>query len=119
LFCSLYTFVSTRFCADSYYGKIQDHDEAYYKSFNMIITGLDSVEARRWINATLVGMVDEDDPESLKPLIDGGTEGAFCGLRGGPSVTMTMTNWSRHLIRVQGSSEGYLADHVGMLWMFG
>ncbi|KAG7549045.1 hypothetical protein FFLO_03081 [Filobasidium floriforme] len=58
-----------------YYGKIQDHDEAYYKSFNMIITGLDSVEARRWINATLVGMVDEDDPESLKPLIDGGTEG--------------------------------------------
>jgi hypothetical protein len=52
----------------------------------MIITGLDSVEARRWINATLVGMVDEDDPESLKPLIDGGTEGAFRGLQGGPSV---------------------------------
>jgi molybdopterin/thiamine biosynthesis adenylyltransferase len=89
LICSQYdySFVSTRLlCAGSYYGKIQDHDEAYYKSFNMIITGLDSVEARRWINATLVGMVDEDDPESLKPLIDGGTEGAFWGLRGGPSV---------------------------------
>ena len=75
---------SEQFCYDfaslspaRYYGKIQDHDEAYYKSFNLIITGLDSVEARRWINATLVGMVDDEDPESLKPLIDGGTEGEF------------------------------------------
>jgi hypothetical protein len=34
------------------------------------------VEARRWINATLVNMVDWDDPQrTLKPLIDGGTEG--------------------------------------------
>lgn len=59
----------------SYHGKIQDHPSSYYKSFHLIVTGLDSVEARRWINATLVQMVDEDDPESLKPLIDGGTEG--------------------------------------------
>ena len=58
-----------------YYGKIQDKDESYYKQFNIIICGLDSVEARRWINATLVNMVDDEDPESLKPLIDGGTEG--------------------------------------------
>jgi hypothetical protein len=58
-----------------YHGKIQDHPTSFYSSFNLIITGLDSVEARRWINATLVGMVDEDDPESLVPLIDGGTEG--------------------------------------------
>lgn len=43
--------------------------------FHVVICGLDSIEARRWINATLVGMVDEDDPDSLKPLIDGGTEG--------------------------------------------
>jgi molybdopterin/thiamine biosynthesis adenylyltransferase len=42
----------------------------------MIICGLDSVEARRWINATLVNMVDWNDPErTLKPLIEGGTEG--------------------------------------------
>ena len=46
--------------------------------FNLIICGLDSVEARRWINATLVNMVDEENPESLKPLIDGGTEGTLC-----------------------------------------
>ena len=43
--------------------------------FKMIICGLDSIEARRWINAILVGMVDMENPESLKPLIDGGTEG--------------------------------------------
>lgn len=58
-----------------YHGKIQDKDESYYMQFNIIVCGLDSVEARRWINATLVNMVDEDNPESLKPLIDGGTEG--------------------------------------------
>lgn len=56
-------------------GKIQDKDEDYYMQFKFVICGLDSVEARRWINATLVGMVDDENPESLKPLIDGGTEG--------------------------------------------
>lgn len=58
-----------------YCGKIQDKDEDYYLQFNIIVCGLDSIEARRWINATLVGMVDEDNVDSLKPLIDGGTEG--------------------------------------------
>lgn len=43
--------------------------------FNIVICGLDNVEARRWMNATLVNLVDENNPESLKPLIDGGTEG--------------------------------------------
>lgn len=56
-------------------GKIQDKDEDYYMQFKIIVCGLDSIEARRWINATLVGMVDPENPESLKPLIDGGTEG--------------------------------------------
>ncbi|KAI9375485.1 hypothetical protein BJX61DRAFT_493910 [Aspergillus egyptiacus] len=58
-----------------YVGKIQDKDEDYYMQFKIIVCGLDSIEARRWINSTLVGMVDMDNPESLKPLIDGGTEG--------------------------------------------
>lgn len=58
-----------------YVGKIQDKDEDYYMQFKIVICGLDSIEARRWINSTLIGMVDMDDPESLKPLIDGGTEG--------------------------------------------
>jgi NEDD8-activating enzyme E1 len=58
-----------------YYGKIQDKDDDYYKQFQVVICGLDSIEARRWINMTLVDLVDQEDPESLVPLIDGGTEG--------------------------------------------
>lgn len=60
-----------------YVGKIQDKDEDYYMQFNIVICGLDSIEARRWINSTLISMVDEDDPSSLKPLVDGGTEGTY------------------------------------------
>ncbi|KAI9821426.1 MAG: hypothetical protein M1826_000662 [Phylliscum demangeonii] len=58
-----------------HYCAIQDKDEDYYMQFKLVICGLDSIEARRWINATLVGLVDVDDMDSLKPLIDGGTEG--------------------------------------------
>lgn len=58
-----------------FFGKIQDKDEDYYMQFTLVVCGLDSVEARRWINATLVNMVDMSNSESLKPLIDGGTEG--------------------------------------------
>ncbi|KAH0608888.1 uncharacterized protein H6S33_001116 [Morchella sextelata] len=58
-----------------YYGAIQDKGPDYYMQFQLVICGLDSVEARRWINATLVDMVDPENQESLKPLIDGGTEG--------------------------------------------
>jgi ubiquitin-activating enzyme E1 C len=60
-----------------YVGKIQDKDEDYYMQFKLVVCGLDSIEARRWINSTLVGMVNLEEPESLKPLIDGGTEGEF------------------------------------------
>jgi ubiquitin-activating enzyme E1 C len=61
-------------------GKIQDKDEAFYKSFNIILAGLDNIEARRWLNSVIVGLVeyDEDgeiDPSTIIPLIDGGTEG--------------------------------------------
>jgi ubiquitin-activating enzyme E1 C len=58
-----------------FFGKIQDKDDDYYMQFGIVVCGLDSVEARRWINATLVNLVDGENPESLKPLIDGGTEG--------------------------------------------
>lgn len=56
--------------------RIQDFDESFYMQFTIVVCGLDSIEARRWINATLINMVDEDNMDSLKPLIDGGTEGA-------------------------------------------
>ncbi|KAI1098691.1 hypothetical protein F4804DRAFT_114966 [Jackrogersella minutella] len=55
--------------------RIQEFDEDFYMQFQIVVCGLDSIEARRWINATLVNMVDMDDQDSLKPLIDGGTEG--------------------------------------------
>lgn len=55
--------------------KIQDKDDDFYMQFTIVICGLDSIEARRWINSTLVNLVDGDNPESMKPLIDGGTEG--------------------------------------------
>lgn len=55
--------------------RIQEFDEDFYMKFQIIVCGLDSIEARRWINATLVAMVDEENQESLKPLVDGGTEG--------------------------------------------
>lgn len=86
-----------------YCGKIQDKDEEYYMQFNLVICGLDSIEARRWINAKLVGMVDDNDPDSLKPLIDGGTEGMY--FRSGIEVI--------HLIlpRVQGPGKSDIANN--------
>ena len=50
---------------------IQDKDPSFYASFNVILSGLDNVEARRWLNATVVGLVEVDDdgdptdPESI------------------------------------------------------
>lgn len=59
--------------------KIQDFDEDFYRQFSIVICGLDSIIARRWINAMLVSLLvyEEDilDQTSLIPLIDGGTEG--------------------------------------------
>ncbi len=37
--------------------KIQDKDEDWYRQFQLIICGLDSIDARRWINSTLANMV--------------------------------------------------------------
>jgi len=64
----------------AHHGMIQDKGPDFYKSFNCIISGLDNVEARRWLNATVCGLVqlDEDgdpDPSTIIPIIDGGTEG--------------------------------------------
>ncbi|KAG5519158.1 hypothetical protein PMAC_002246 [Pneumocystis sp. 'macacae'] len=58
-----------------YHCKIQDKDETFYMQFNIIISGLDNIEGRRWINSMLVNIVDPEFPESLKPFIDGATEG--------------------------------------------
>ncbi|KAI6239579.1 NEDD8-activating enzyme E1 catalytic subunit [Aphelenchoides fujianensis] len=60
--------------------KIQDKEPEFYRKFAIVICGLDSVEARRWINQMLCDLVmfDEEgkpDMSTIIPLIDGGTEG--------------------------------------------
>ncbi|ABN67018.2 predicted protein [Scheffersomyces stipitis CBS 6054] len=57
-----------------YFGKIQDKPLEYYRQFGVIVCGLDSIEARRWINATVVSLVDSE-LNNLIPMVDGGTEG--------------------------------------------
>ncbi len=59
---------------------IQSFDEEFYKQFQIVIAGLDNIEARRWINSMLHSLVEFDsemtpDPATQRPLIDGGTEG--------------------------------------------
>lgn len=58
----------------SHFCKIQDKTPDFYQQFGVVICGLDNVEARRWINALLVGFVDAE-MNNLIPLVDGGTEG--------------------------------------------
>lgn len=63
-----------------HHGKIESKDESFYKSFSCIISGLDNVEARRWLNSFICKLVQKDedgdiDPETIIPIIDGGTEG--------------------------------------------
>ncbi|CAI5760781.1 unnamed protein product [Candida verbasci] len=56
-----------------FFGKIQDKSIEFYSQFDLVISGLDSIEARRWINATLVNLSSSNN--KIIPLIDGGTEG--------------------------------------------
>lgn len=64
-----------------HFKKIQDMDVDFYRRFNIVICGLDSILARRWINGLLLSLVEYDtetntiDQSTIIPLIDGGTEG--------------------------------------------
>jgi len=65
-----------------HYKRIQDYDEDFYAAFQIIVCGLDSILARRWINGMLLSFLNYDDegnvdPEKSQiiPLVDGGTEG--------------------------------------------
>lgn len=64
----------------AHFGNIMDMDESFYRQFHLVIAGLDSIDARRWLNACLIGLVEYDengnvDPSTVIPLVDGGTEG--------------------------------------------
>jgi ubiquitin-activating enzyme E1 C len=58
-----------------HYARIQDFSDEFYQQFSMVVCGLDSVDARRWINQKLISLYDPEDPSTLIPMIDGGTEG--------------------------------------------
>uniref|UniRef100_M4APQ4 NEDD8-activating enzyme E1 catalytic subunit n=1 Tax=Xiphophorus maculatus TaxID=8083 RepID=M4APQ4_XIPMA len=62
-----------------HFKKIQDFDDSFYRQFHIIVCGLDSIIARRWINGMLISLLSYEDgvldPSSIIPLIDGGTEG--------------------------------------------
>ena len=66
--------------------KIQDFDEDFYREFHLVVCGLDSIVARRWINGMLISMLEFDDDGELDrstsvPLVDGGTEGFKVNIR--------------------------------------
>jgi ubiquitin-activating enzyme E1 C len=70
-----------------HYKKIQDMDDDFYRSFNIVVCGLDSILARRWINGLLLSLLEYDeatgviDQGTIIPLIDGGTEGFKVNLK--------------------------------------
>lgn len=60
--------------------RIEDKELDFYSGFNIIVLGLDSVEARSYINAVACSFLEydsDDNPreETMKPMVDGGTEG--------------------------------------------
>ncbi|XP_031565141.1 NEDD8-activating enzyme E1 catalytic subunit-like [Actinia tenebrosa] len=76
-------FVNSRIagcCCTPHYDKIQDHDTDFYRTFHIVVCGLDSIVARRWINGMLMSLLEYDDDGNLDqssviPMVDGGTEG--------------------------------------------
>uniref|UniRef100_T2M8Z7 NEDD8-activating enzyme E1 catalytic subunit n=1 Tax=Hydra vulgaris TaxID=6087 RepID=T2M8Z7_HYDVU len=67
-------------CVIPHFCKIQDFESNFYRGFNLVVCGLDSVVARRWINGMLLSLVSynndgEIDVTSIIPMVDGGTEG--------------------------------------------
>jgi len=64
----------------AHHGQIQDKDNAFYESFHIIVCGLDSIVARRWLNGMVMSLLvyDKDgnvDQSTIVPIVDGGTEG--------------------------------------------
>jgi molybdopterin/thiamine biosynthesis adenylyltransferase len=64
--------------------RIQEKDDDFYKQFHVVVCGLDSIEARRWLNTKITSFVEyKEQPdgkpapnmETVIPIVDGGTEG--------------------------------------------
>lgn len=61
-------------------GMIQDKPLEFYRDFHVIVLGLDSIEARRYMNSVACSFLEYHDDGSpdvstIKPMVDGGTEG--------------------------------------------
>ncbi|KAJ2799857.1 NEDD8 activating enzyme [Coemansia guatemalensis] len=72
----------------AYYKRIQDMSEEFYLGMSLIICGLDSIDARRWINAYIHELADSHGMDGFKPIVDGGTE----GLKGNMKVILPKVN---------------------------
>ncbi|KAL2571534.1 hypothetical protein AAZV13_17G013900 [Glycine max] len=60
--------------------RIEDKEIEFYNDFSIIALGLDSIEARSYINTVACSFLEydsDDNPreETIKPMVDGGTEG--------------------------------------------
>ncbi|XP_042052109.1 NEDD8-activating enzyme E1 catalytic subunit-like isoform X2 [Salvia splendens] len=60
--------------------RIEEKPLDFYSDFSIIVLGLDSIEARSYINEVACGFLEydsDDNPreETVKPMVDGGTEG--------------------------------------------
>lgn len=67
---------------ESHFCRIEEKPDDFYRTFHMILLGLDSVYARRWMNAKVSAIAERDVDETglyritdAIPIIDGGTEG--------------------------------------------
>eukprot|EP00245_Coleochaete_scutata_P005560 TRINITY_DN19219_c0_g1_i1.p1 TRINITY_DN19219_c0_g1~~TRINITY_DN19219_c0_g1_i1.p1 ORF type:complete len:447 (+),score=71.94 TRINITY_DN19219_c0_g1_i1:106-1446(+) len=66
--------VTPHFC------RIEDKDVSFYEDFHIIVLGLDSLEARSYINSVVCNFLEYDAEDrpiagTMKPMVDGGTEG--------------------------------------------
>lgn len=44
---------------------IQDLDEGFYRQFHIIVCGLDSIVARRWLNGMLMNLLQYNDDSKV------------------------------------------------------
>ena len=66
-----------------HHGRIEEMPREFYGQFHIIVLGLDSLEARSYLNSLICGFLEYDDEgnvdeTTIKPMVDAGTEG-FAG----------------------------------------
>mmetsp|Transcript_34942 Transcript_34942/g.77699 ORF Transcript_34942/g.77699 Transcript_34942/m.77699 type:complete len:431 (+) Transcript_34942:72-1364(+) len=64
----------------AHHGRIEEKPASFYQQFTVIILGLDSLEARRYMNSVVCSFLEFEEDGSpnlstVKPMVDGGTEG--------------------------------------------